>query len=609
MTTQHDDALRALERGGLLRQSVGSDGREYAFHHVLSQEAAYHTLLKADRARLHGDVASVILALLSGPDGTPNANDAASESAASLVFHFERGGDDQKLCVWAVRAGDGANRRFASHEALEYYDRALGAAERLGVAAPRDFVRAAYNGRGHILRTTGDPAGALANFQGMRAFGERTGDEGLAVEALNHINTIRIITPSAAAGAAFGDVDADLSRARSLASAHGDSALCARAVWNAGLRVRFTDVEHAAALFDEALAITASDPDGQRRDLREITATAAADLAVIRAISGEFDQSWAHSAQAVAAARTLDNGALLADALGNLALNALFGGNPQTLVAASDEAIAISTAAGNPWGIAYSHWPQIELMFDCGEYERAGTKVAETLPAVRTAGMPAFIGFYQSIACRLARLTGDSNNALEAARESEAAFLSMGGENWTITGLGIGATGALIAGDLAGAGERLARVWSPDRLPRLPFQGYRWVLPAFGEYALLTGTLAAALPFLDWYVAVRDRHGATREAAEGRYWRGRLRAAASDDAGAEDDLIRARETFERLGGHDQLWRVDVALSTLASRAGDVVAATAAYARAAQNLEALAIGTAEPGLRRALMRRLKDEAHE
>ena len=185
----------------------------------------------------------------------------------------------------------------------------------------------------------------------------------------------------------------------------------------------------------------------------------------------------------------------------------------------------------------------------------------------------------------------------------------MGGENWTITGLGIGATGALIAGDLAGAGERLARVWSPDRLPRLPFQGYRWVLPAFGEYALLTGTLAAALPFLDWYVAVRDRHGATREAAEGRYWRGRLRAAASDDAGAEDDLIRARETFERLGGHDQLWRVDVALSTLARRAGDVVGATAAYARAAQNLETLAIGTAEPGLRRALMRRLKDEAHE
>ena len=83
----HSDALRALERGGLLRRSAGSDGREYAFHHVLSQEAAYHTLLKADRARLHADVASVILALAVGAAGDGAAPDAASDVAASLVLH------------------------------------------------------------------------------------------------------------------------------------------------------------------------------------------------------------------------------------------------------------------------------------------------------------------------------------------------------------------------------------------------------------------------------------------------------------------------------------------------------------------------------------------
>lgn len=605
----HSDALRALERGGLLRRSAGSDGREYAFHHVLSQEAAYHTLLKADRARLHGDVAWVILALINGSGGDPTTTDAASESAASLVFHYERAGDDPNLCAWAVRAGDGAHRRFASHEALDYYDRALGAAKRMGAAAPREFVRAAFAGKGHILRTTGDPAGALANFQAMQAFGELAGDNGMAIEALNHINTIRIITPDASAGGILGELDEEVARARKLALNHGDPALCARAVWNAGLRVRFTDTERAAGLFGEALAMAKTSADGQRRDLREITATAAADLAVIRAISGEFEQSWAHAAQAVAAARTLDNGALLADALGNLALNALFGGDPQTLVAASDEAIAISTAAGNPWGIAYSHWPRIEYQFDCGAYEHARTRVAETLPTVRTAGMPVFIGFYQAVACRLARLTDDSEGALQAARESEAAFLSMGGDNWTIAGLGIGATGALISGDIAGAGERLARIWSPSRTPSLPLQGYRWALPAFGEHALRTRSTAAALSFLDWYVDVRERHGGHREAAEGRYWRGRVRAAESDDTGAKDDFTQARATFARLGGHDHLWRIDAALSMLARRMGDPLGAADATARAKSNLEVLAGGFADPGSRRALLRKLEDEEDE
>ncbi len=600
----HSDALRALERGGLLRRSAGSDGSEYAFHHVLSQEAAYHTLLKADRARLHADVASVTLALAGGPAG-----EAASDVAASLVFHFERAGDDEALCAWAVRAGVAANRRFASHEALDYFDRALGAAERCSAGAPRESVRTAFSERGHILRNIGDPARALANFQSMRTFGERAGDDGIAIEALNQINTIRLITPDGAAGGSFGDLDEDIARARSLADSHGDSALCARAVWNAGLRVRFTDLERAAALFDEALAIAGSDPDRQRLDLREITAAAAADLSLIRAVSGQYDLALAHSVQAVAASRTLENGALLADALGNLAMNSLFVGDGETLERAADEAIAISTAARNPWGLAYSRWPRIERMINCGEYDRARDQIAETLPSAHAARMPAFIGFYQAMACRLARLAGESGQALAAARESEAAFLSMGGENWTLTGLGMGAMAELVAGNMPGAHERLARVWFPDSPPALPSQGFNWVTPAYGEYAMRAGAAATALPYLDWYIQARERHGARHFAAEGRYWRGRLRALALDDEGANDDLIQARATFDRLGGYDHLWRVDAALSTLARRRGDTAAAAAAAARAQTTVADLAGRLENPAHRLALLRQLEAETDE
>jgi len=605
----HSDALRALEHGGLLRRPAGGDGREYAFHHVLSQEAAYHSLLKADRARLHGEVASIMLALLGGTSGDIDSGDAASETASSLVFHFERAGDDRNLCAWAVRAGLAANRRFASHEALDYFDRALGAAERCGASAARESVRTAFSERGSILRNIGDPAGALANFQSMRTFGERASDDGIAIEALNHVNTIRIITPDGAAGGNFGDLDEEIARARALAADHGDSALCARAVWNAGLRVRFSDVERAAALFDQALAIVNSDPDQKRRDLREITAAAAADLSIIRAVSGLYDVALAHSVQAVAASRTLENGAMLADALGNLAMNSLFVGDGAALEAAAEEAIAISAAGRNPWGLAYSRWPRIERMIDGGDYDLARIQIAETLPSVQAAGMPAFVGFYQAMTCRLARLAGDTDRAVAAAREAEAAFLAMGGEHWTLAGLGVGATGALAEGDLSGAGERLARVWTADKPPALPMQGFNWVTPAFGEYALRAGALATALPYLDWYVAAREKHGARRFAAEGRYWRGRLRTLAGDDSRAADDLTQARAAFERLGARDLLWRVDAARSRLHVQTGDVAGAAAARDQAQATGDELASHLADPAHRAALLRQFKDETDE
>ena len=609
MKMVNNDALRALERGGLLRRSSGGDGREYAFHHVLSQEAAYHSLLKADRARLHGEVASILLALTSETSGDAASGNATSETAPSLAFHFERAGDDQNLCAWAVRAGLDANRRFASHEALDYLDRALGAADRCGAGAPRESVRSAFSERGSILRNIGDPAKALANFQAMRAFGERAGDDGIAIEALNQINTIRIITPEGAAGGSLGDLDDDIARARSLASTHGDAALCARAVWNAGLRVRFTDVERAAALFDQALTIVDADPDRKRRDLREITAAAAADLSVIRAISGHYDMALGHSVQAVAASRMLENGALLADALGNLAMNSHFVGDWATLEQAAEEAVAISAAARNPWGLAFSRWPLIERMIDSGGYDGAWIQIAETLPSVQAAKMPAFVGFYQAMTCRLARLAGDIDRTVAAARQAEAAFLAMGGEHWTLAGLGVGAAGALAEGDLSGAGERLARAWSGDKPPALPMQGFNWVTPAFGEYALRARDLATALPYLDWYVAARDKHGSRRFAAEGRYWRGRLRALSGDYARAADDLTQARAAFERLGARELLWRVDAARSRLFVQTGDVAGATSARDQAQATVNELASQLADPAHRAALARQFKDETDE
>jgi hypothetical protein len=300
---------------------------------------------------------------------------------------------------------------------------------------------------------------------------------------------------------------------------------------------------------------------------------------------------------------------MLADALGNLAMNSLFVGDGATLELAAEEAIAISAAARNPWGLAFSRWPLIERMIDKGDYDAARIQIAETLPSVQAAGMPAFVGFYQAMTCRLARLAGDTDRAVAAARQAEAAFLAMGGEHWTLAGLGVGAAGALAEGDLSGAGERLARAWSGDKPPALPMQGFNWVTPAFGEYALRARDLATALPYLDWYVAAREKHGSRRFAAEGRYWRGRLRAQSGDYARAANDLTQARAAFESLGARDLLWRVDAAVSRLLDQTGDRAGAAAARTRAQAIVSDLASRLNDPAHRAALTRQFKDEMNE
>ena len=48
--------LGELERAGLIRETARTPEREYAFHHSLTQEAAYGTILRRDRRTLHARV-------------------------------------------------------------------------------------------------------------------------------------------------------------------------------------------------------------------------------------------------------------------------------------------------------------------------------------------------------------------------------------------------------------------------------------------------------------------------------------------------------------------------------------------------------------------------
>jgi tetratricopeptide (TPR) repeat protein len=109
------DAMTTLETAGLVQVERTDPELEFAFRHALVQDAAYASILRRERAELHGAVANALLRL---------SPERADEMAADLARHFELADDLETAGEWAFRAGRQAERRSAMPEARELYDRA-----------------------------------------------------------------------------------------------------------------------------------------------------------------------------------------------------------------------------------------------------------------------------------------------------------------------------------------------------------------------------------------------------------------------------------------------------------------------------------------------------
>src|SRR5207247_795922 len=89
---------------------------EYLFRHALVQDAAYESLLRQDRRRLHLDVAEAIR------DQFP---DRELDLAATLAHHFVAANDRERALYYLSIAAEQALARHAHPEAETLYRSAL----------------------------------------------------------------------------------------------------------------------------------------------------------------------------------------------------------------------------------------------------------------------------------------------------------------------------------------------------------------------------------------------------------------------------------------------------------------------------------------------------
>ncbi len=161
-------ALRTLERAGLIREIAAEPEREYAFHHSLTQDATYGTILLRRRRELHRRVGEVFEELYAN---------RIEEFAPLLAHHFQEGGDDERTLRYATVAGDHAARLYANAEAVTHYDaRDRGGAR--GSAAPTSALGHLYPSRGRALELSGRFDEAVANYEEMEAMAQESGRPG-----------------------------------------------------------------------------------------------------------------------------------------------------------------------------------------------------------------------------------------------------------------------------------------------------------------------------------------------------------------------------------------------------------------------------------------------
>lgn len=108
--------LNTLESAGLIRLAQLEPELEYLFRHALVQEAAYASLLEADRRRLHRAVGEAVEALY---------GDRIEDHAALLARHFERAGDPVRALHYFRVAAQAALDAYANREAEVLYRDAL----------------------------------------------------------------------------------------------------------------------------------------------------------------------------------------------------------------------------------------------------------------------------------------------------------------------------------------------------------------------------------------------------------------------------------------------------------------------------------------------------
>ena len=227
------NVLNEIQNAQLIRPAEEQENA-FWFKHALVQDTAYASLMRHDRKRLHRLVAETLERM------NPERLD---DLAPRLAEHFEEAGETARALFYLERAGQAAAARYANREALDFYTRALDAANELQTDTRDSLHRA----RGVVYERIGKFDEACADLENALRIARQEGDTLAEWQSLMDLGFAWTARDYARAGEYF-------EKASELARASSDTARLAHTLNRLGnWYVNNDEPQRAAAYHQEAL--------------------------------------------------------------------------------------------------------------------------------------------------------------------------------------------------------------------------------------------------------------------------------------------------------------------------------------------------------------------
>jgi class 3 adenylate cyclase/tetratricopeptide (TPR) repeat protein len=580
----HDDlssSLRTLERNGLIIQTARTPDREYSFRHSLTQDATYGTILLRRRRELHRRVAEVFEDLYAN---------RIEVSAPLLAHHAREGGDDERTLRYASLAAVADVRLYANAEAVIHSTWAIEAATRLGRTA--DALDHLYPIRGRAFELSGRFEEAVGNYEEMGSVAQAQSARAAALAANLALTTL-YATPTPVFDAVAGRTLCE--RTVALARELNDRAAESKALWNLMTLNVFSggDPEEAVDAGERSLAI-ARELDAREQIAFTLTDlwrpyAAIADLKTARACLEESRPLW----------RELENLPMYCENLtSTAALLALAGKNEEALMLC-DESYRISGDIGNHWGQSYCLLNAYHVDLSQGNFGRAMDRMRGCIEHAELAGFVipqavtrAEMGAAYAALGEIERGLRLADDGLAIARERNSVAIPI---------------------VMAAEAEIFLLAGRPDEAEAAIAESVRSRLPGLLHFAaeanaeILRGRVASLRGDHAGAIEIADRVVAWLRPLEVRPYdpaalllKGMSLVALGELGDAERTLLEGRDEAEELGFAPILWRIDIALSGMASAAGEAARAAGLRDEARGIIDRIAGGIEDAELRASFL---------
>ena len=574
-----DENLADLAGAGLIRDTSRDSEREYTFHHALTCQAIYDTILLSRRRTIHLQTGEAIEQLLP---------DKIEQNSALLATHFEQAGEHERALDYYKMAAENAVNLYASSEAAVHYGSAIRSAREAGLGEVA--LAELYRERGVVYETMGDFDRALADQKKALSLAQAAGDRRAEWQALIVLGELWSSRDYERTGVYFRE-------ALELARESGDLAEVAISLNRVGnWHVNVERPAEGMKYHREALEIF--EELGDRAG-----AAATFDLmGIANLVGGDLAAADGYYSRAINLFRELDDQKGLVSSLTAAGLCGGAAGSVESSYPAITlseginrglQALTLAQKIGWPAGESFAMW-SLSLSYGAQgrytqalEYAREALKVAVDIEHLQwTAGAHDTLG-------RLFLELQDKQQAREHFREAVRLAHDVGSQYWIrVSRAGLATT--FLSDDLDEMAAILDAAIEPDTPSRTAGERSCWVARA--KFALAGGRPERALEIADNLIASEPNLRPGQVVTNLWLLRGDILAALGRTAEAEHHFLAGIENGRARGERSLLWLLQMSLGRIYRATGRPAEAVKLTSEALALVDALADTVPERALR-------------